>query len=103
MHDTPQKELFDRQIRTFSHGCIRVEHPLRLAEILLDDTKMYSKDKINEIVKASVTLSLKLAPPLQILIIYLTASTDTSGEIVFHEDVYDVDEVLFRLLKMPIQ
>ena len=103
MHDTPQKELFEQTKRTYSHGCIRVEHPLRLAETLLDDPKIYSAEKINQIVGSGETKTIKLTPPLQVLIVYLTASTDTSGEVVFHEDVYDVDDMVFRLLKRPIK
>ena len=103
LHDTPQKGLFEQRIRIFSHGCIRVEHPLELAEILLDDAKMYNEDKINEIVVAGETRILKLTLPLQILIAYLTASTNPSGHVVYHEDVYDADESVFQLLKTRIE
>src|SRR3546814_9771490 len=49
MHDTPQRELFEKTQRTFSHGCIRVHNPGRLAEILLEEDKGWSAARVREL------------------------------------------------------
>ena len=46
MHDTPTKNLFSAQVRTFSHGCMRVQNPVRLAEIVLAEDKKMASDKV---------------------------------------------------------
>ena len=103
MHDTPNKSLFNKQVRTFSHGCIRVEHPLELARLLLNDDVLYSEAAIDEIVSTGETRTITLNPPGQIMLTYLTVSIDANGQVLYHDDVYKLDNSLLRLLKQPIQ
>ena len=98
LHDTPSRSLFDRSSRAFSHGCIRVQDPLRLAEILLDDQENYSLEKIEEIIKEGELTNVSLKTPKKILLAYLTVAINSSGELTYHEDVYSRDQALYQAL-----
>ena len=98
LHDTPSKALFSRSSRAFSHGCIRVQNPLDLAEILLDDDENYSMEKIEEIIKEGKTKNISLNTPKKILLAYLTVGVNSSGELTWHEDVYNRDDQLHEAL-----
>jgi murein L,D-transpeptidase YcbB/YkuD len=103
LHDTPSRTLFDRTTRTFSSGCVRVENPLELAELLLDDPEQWSMDEIQKAVDAGEPRTVFL--PEQIP----TASVGFDGDVHFWPDVYDRDpEILeglrgeFRFRDRPI-
>ncbi len=98
LHDTPSRSLFDRSSRAFSHGCIRVQDPLRLAEILLDDQENYSLEKIEEIIKEGELTNVSLKTPKKILLAYLTVGINSSGQLTYHEDVYSRDPDLYQAL-----
>ena len=91
VHDTPEKKLFSKEIRTFSHGCIRLETPLKLAFYLLRSDKNYSHQKINQIIKNGKQTYIKLKNKVPIYITYYTAWVDTSGKLNFRADIYDRD------------
>ncbi len=92
LHDTPSKSLFDQPVRTFSHGCVRVEDPLGLAANLLGDRA--SRADIDSIVAAGRTTDLRLARSLPIFIAYFTAEAGADGAIAFHPDVYNRDRAM---------
>lgn len=98
LHDTPSKSLFSRSSRAFSHGCIRVQNPLDLAEILLDDNEKYSMEKIEEIIKDGKTTNISLKIPKKILLAYLTVGITDSGKLTWHEDIYNRDDQLYEAL-----
>ncbi len=91
LHDTPNKALFARDYRVFSHGCIRVQDPLRLAEILLDDPEKWSLEKIQAAVDSRVTQRIVLDRKIPIYLTYWTAAVDDDGEVNFSRDPYDRD------------
>lgn len=91
IHDTPEKKLFSKETRTFSHGCIRVETPLKLAFYLLRYNKNYSQQKINQIIKNGKQTYIKLKNKVPIYITYYTAWVDSSGKLNFRADIYDRD------------
>jgi murein L,D-transpeptidase YcbB/YkuD len=91
LHDTPNKALFARDYRVFSHGCIRVQDPLRLAEILLDDPDKWSLEKIQAAVDSRVTQRVVLDRRIPIYLTYWTAAVDDDGEVNFSRDPYDRD------------
>jgi murein L,D-transpeptidase YcbB/YkuD len=91
IHDTPEKKLFSKETRTFSHGCIRVETPLKLAFYLLRYNKNYSQQKINQIVKNGKQTYIKLKNKVPIYITYYTTWVDSSGKLNFRYDIYDRD------------
>ena len=92
LHDTPQQHLFARTDRAFSHGCIRVEKPLELAETLLGGE--WNRERLEREIASSETTPIRLAAPVPVYILYWTALVNASGEIEFHQDVYGVDERL---------
>ncbi len=87
LHDTPSRDLFDAESRTLSSGCIRVEHPLDLAERLLS----WPRSKIDEALAGGETRNVAIDPPLPVLIVYWTVSVGVSGEVRYMRDVYDLD------------
>ncbi len=91
LHDTPQKGLFKKNKRYFSHGCMRVEKIMPLAHLLLDKKTLMNANKLKEkdslYGHAPTILSTKEKIP--ILILYNTAWVDAEGKIGFYEDVYD--------------
>jgi murein L,D-transpeptidase YcbB/YkuD len=99
LHDTPAQELFQRTIRTFSSGCIRLSKPLELAALLLEpDNNGWNPDKIRRTVDGGIRTVVKLKSPLPIHIVYLTAYTDSEGCVCFKKDIYGRDELLVKAL-----
>jgi murein L,D-transpeptidase YcbB/YkuD len=102
LHDTPGKGLFSRNIRSFSHGCIRVEKPLDLAEYLLSDNPVWSRDEILSVIEKRETRIVHLPKAIRIHLLYLTAWADEQGTLQFRNDIYGRDEQLYMaLLKRP--
>ena len=101
LHDMPARSLFAREQRTFSHGCIRVQDPLRLAELALDDAVRWSREPLEAAVAPGATQTLLLARPLPVLVLYWTAATDLHGELHFYRDVYRRDAAVLRALADP--
>lgn len=101
LHDTPSKSLFEQAERTFSSGCIRVENPFELAEILLAD-KGYGQTRIGETLKSGDLENVYLAKPLPTLLLYWTAFTTLAGKCNFRNDIYDRDRTIAKALDGPI-
>jgi len=102
MHDTPHRDLFQRPERTFSSGCIRVEDALTLAQLLLENTPDFDPANLPAILDSGRTQRVKLAQPIPVLILYLTAALDPSGKARFYPDVYQRDAGELRALDGPI-
>jgi murein L,D-transpeptidase YcbB/YkuD len=100
LHDTPSRGLFDRAVRAFSSGCIRVEHPMSFAEVLMDLDKQPTWDEValQEVLDTRKTRRIHLKTPMPVLIIYLTASLDTGNRVRFLRDVYNRDAKLLDAL-----
>ncbi len=90
LHDTPSKSLFQRDIRTFSSGCIRLEKPLKLAEFVLGSS--FEKANILEKIDSGNTQTVYLPEPIPVYLLYLTAWSDEQGEVHFSADVYGRDK-----------
>lgn len=101
LHDTPSRHLFDAQKRTFSHGCIRIEHPLELAQNLLAGQDGWNPGKIQDAVAQSETESVPLDRPVTILIVYWTVSVGASGDVHYADDIYHLDAPLLAALDRP--
>jgi L,D-transpeptidase YcbB len=91
MHDTPHKELFASKDRTFSSGCIRLEKPFELAELLLDNPSRWSRENIMKAGESGKTRDLTLPRPVTILLLYVTVDVDEDGIVSFKKDPYDRD------------
>lgn len=100
LHDTPHRNLFEANKRTFSHGCIRLENPLELAKILLEGQR-WDADRIDATVATDSTHDVALEHPLPILIVYWTVSIGASGEERYADDIYDLDPPLLAALDRP--
>jgi len=101
LHDTPARSLFDREQRTFSHGCIRVQDPLHLAELVFDDPETWSRQALEAAIATGATRTVPLEHPLPVLILYWTAAADLHGELHFYRDVYGRDAAVLRALSRP--
>jgi murein L,D-transpeptidase YcbB/YkuD len=98
LHGTPAKELFARQRRDFSHGCIRVEDPVALAEYVLKGVPGWSRERIEKAMSAGGTSQVDLADPIPVYIVYMTATARPGGEVDFFEDLYGHDAALEGIL-----
>lgn len=98
LHDTPSRELFSADQRTFSSGCIRIQRPLELAELLLQGQGDWNRAKIEQVVEAGETETVFLERPVPVLIVYWTANVTPSGEPRYARDVYDLDRAVLRAL-----
>ena len=88
LHDTPARELFDEETRAFSHGCVRVEDPLRLAELVLGGGPNGWTDERIEAAFGAKERTVFLPRPLPIHIEYFTEFVDEFGELKERPDVY---------------
>lgn len=99
MHATPFPELFARDRRDFSHGCVRVEDPVRLAEWVLKDQGEWNRERILAAMADSKSLHVKLMRPIRVILFYTTAAVmPEEGTIWFAEDIYHHDARLNRAL-----
>ena len=94
MHDTPAKTLFNAESRAFSHGCIRIEEPVKMALFLLEDQKEWSLEKINEAMKLEKETMVVLKEKTTVHILYFTAFIDENGKLNFRKDIYGKDQHL---------
>ncbi len=98
-HDTPSKRYFKREYRAYSHGCIRVEKALDLADYLLrSDNNKYTIDSVHEYIKKKKQKPIELNNKLPVFIYYTTASADNLGNITFYNDIYKIDNKLISEL-----
>ena len=101
LHDTPAKSLFKKATRSFSHGCIRVADPVRLAEAILGQTPGWAREKIERTIGKDERRVVSLAEPLPVHIGYLTAYANKDGSVHFRGDVYGRDARLRKVLFGP--
>lgn len=94
LHDTPNKALFDAEIRGFSHGCIRTQDPFGLAETLLAANGGWNRARIDSIVAGGATTPVALAQPLPVYIVYFTIAAEDEGELATFPDLYGRDPAI---------
>jgi L,D-transpeptidase YcbB len=100
LHDTPHREKFAEELRTFSSGCIRVERPLELAARLLEQSE-WPMSRIEEAVRAGKTRGVRVEPRMPVVIVYWTVSVGRSG-LHIARDVYDDDRQVRAALDAPV-
>jgi murein L,D-transpeptidase YcbB/YkuD len=89
MHDTPTKSLFDKTTRTFSHGCMRIRNPQRMAEILLGEVKGWDTAQIEELINNGPgNNEVGIDRRIPVHVTYFTAWVDDEGETQTARDVY---------------
>jgi murein L,D-transpeptidase YcbB/YkuD len=98
LHSTPSQELFARSRRDFSHGCIRVEYPVKLAAWVLRDQPDWTPERIAKAMKGGEPTQVNLKKAIPIMLIYTTASVDQNGQVRFFDDIYGHDMTLENAL-----
>lgn len=102
MHDTPSKALFGRPARALSHGCVRVQNPMKFAELLLEESS-WDRARIDSVLEGTQTRYVNLSEPLPVLLYYLTARADADGNLRLRRDVYGRDPAVAEALDRPVQ
>ncbi len=90
-HDTPAKSLFSRDKRAYSHGCIRLAEPAKMAEYLLRNNPEWTPDRIADAMNKTTETHVKLKKPVPVIISYYTAWVDENGLLNFRDDIYKHD------------
>ena len=98
LHHTPAIRLFERDRRDFSHGCIRIEHPVALAQFVLKGMPEWTEDRIRQAMGRGESATLRLADPVPVLIAYGTVIVK-AGWIYFFDDIYGHDRRLDAALR----
>jgi len=101
LHDTPSKSLFDRDTRTTSSGCVRIEQPLELARLLLDDPVNWNDEAIAATIERGEIQNVTLRRRVPIILAYWTAWVDPLGVVNFRRDVYGRDAAWAKALDAP--
>ncbi|HBF12322.1 MAG TPA: hypothetical protein DDW49_02870 [Deltaproteobacteria bacterium] len=101
LHDTSQPELFARQFRNFSSGCIRIEKPMELADYVLRGNKEWTSEKINAAITNKEEQYVPLKNPLAIHLVYRTAWIDEQEVLQLRNDVYEADKEMMAFLHIP--
>ena len=100
MHDTQSKGLFSENQRTFSHGCVRVKNPQRLAEVLLGIDKDWKPEDVAALLKGDPEENgVPLNHHIPVHIAYFTAQVDADGEVTTEEDVYGHEKRITQALQ----
>ena len=89
MHDTPERNLFGGNVRAFSHGCMRVQNPMHLAEVLLAQDKSWSAEQVKGYARRGSEVA--LTTPIPVHVTYFTATVSDTGAVVTLPDIYDLD------------
>jgi len=98
LHDTPAKSLFGEDKRAFSHGCIRVSEPKRLAAYLLRKDPAWTDAKITAAMNAGKESWVTLKEPVPVFIVYFTSFVDRQGRLNFRDDIYSRDSRLAKMI-----
>jgi murein L,D-transpeptidase YcbB/YkuD len=98
LHDTPAKSLFNESSRAFSHGCIRISEPQKLAAFLLKTKAEWDTSKIHMAMQAGKEKSVTLVKPVPVFIAYFTAFVDRENRLNFRKDIYNLDNKLAGMI-----
>jgi len=96
LHDTPSKDLFGETKRAFSHGCIRISEPLKLAYYLSKNKAIWSDSRIDSVLTTNNETIIPVLNKMPVYITYFTAWVDSDGQLNFRKDIYQLDERLSK-------
>lgn len=99
LHDTPSKSLFDKEVRAYSHGCIRLADPFDLAHELLALQSNDAEAEFNAALDTGRETTVKLLKTVPVHLVYFTAYPDAKGRIGYRRDIYGRDTALYRALE----
>jgi murein L,D-transpeptidase YcbB/YkuD len=103
LHDTPSRALFDRTVRAFSSGCIRIENPQELALLLIDDAERYDGRQLREAIDSGRTRTIPVRRTVPVLLLYFTVTAAPDGQVQFRPDLYDRDAPIVAALARPFR
>lgn len=92
MHDTPSKSLFNNEVRTYSHGCMRVRNPRDMAEVIMGEIEGWDRAKIDQIIAGGANTKVELSRHIPVYVTYFTMSVGDDGKPKFFKDVYGHDK-----------
>jgi murein L,D-transpeptidase YcbB/YkuD len=98
LHDTPQKALFSREVRAYSHGCIRLADPFDFAYALLAVQSDNPQREFERHLKTGRETVIKLTVPVPVHLVYFTAYPTAKGQMTYRRDVYGRDALIFKAL-----
>ena len=98
LHDTPAKSLFDKEIRAYSHGCIRVADPFDMAYALLSVQTNDAEAEFERVLKTGNETTVKLLATVPVHLVYFTAYPSAKGKITYARDIYGRDAAVFKAL-----
>ena len=98
LHSTPDKYLFQKTVRNFSSGCIRVGEPNKLAVFVLNQPDIWTLKKVDEAMEGNETYNVKVKPAVPVYITYFTAWVDDQNRINFYDDIYEQDALILQEL-----
>lgn len=98
LHDTNHRNIFGRNNRSMSSGCVRVENPLELAKHILDEDGNWPQDRIDTIIASKKTMSFKITKKYALYQWYWTAWSK-KNQLLFRADIYDLDSDLYAKLR----
>lgn len=93
-HDTPVKSLFNKDKRAYSHGCIRLREPEKMANYVLRDQPEWTPERIRDAMDSGEEKYVKVKNPIPVVVTYYTAWVDENGLLNFREDIYGHDAKL---------
>jgi murein L,D-transpeptidase YcbB/YkuD len=96
LHDTPAKKRFGDTKRAFSHGCIRVENPKKLALYLLKNQLIWNEQKVDRVLSTNKQTGINVRPTMPVYIAYFTAWVNGGGQLNFRNDLYNLDRKLSK-------
>jgi murein L,D-transpeptidase YcbB/YkuD len=100
LHDTNAKSRFNSKVRAFSHGCIRTQDVLKLAEILLEEGgDEWNQDKIHSVLASGKSVQANFPQPLPVYIVYMSSAATVDGRIVDYPDIYNRDAKVIAALR----
>lgn len=99
LHDTPNKAAFNKPMRAVSHGCVRVERPLELAQALFGEGQKYEQIKAGMESKNPKATDISLPKQIPVYLTYFTCWADEQGKLQYRKDVYGLDIVLYTYLE----
>ncbi len=99
LHDTPSRELFGRQERTFSSGCVRLEQPRAFASWLLARDRNPQAGQLDKLLASRDTTTVYLKTPVPVYLLYFTAFVADDGDVALRRDIYGRDKVLIEALR----
>lgn len=98
LHDTNNKEIFNKSVRAVSHGCIRLQEPEKLANYILRNDKSWTPEKIHAAMEGSKEQYVEVSPAVPVWITYYTAWVDDNGLMHYRDDIYKHDAEAGRML-----